>query len=219
MRSLTLLGSLCGLLAMNAPSQGAVILTFNDLVGDPVSVTVDPSNPSSLCFTFNVSMNSTEAITGVTYLLETPSPATQDGSGKFSIFNRNTTGAAFSGPMLTTANATVLSPANALLDPRNNNDLGGTVLDPLNESISPGANVLISQITLCADPSILPGSYIICTYLPSATADLAGGFDEIPIARAIYTVNVVPEPVSAWLLCLGGALLGGRCGKRTKPGK
>ena len=203
-RSLALLASLCGSLLLADAAQATVILTLTDNTGSPTSVDVNPGVAASRFFSFNINLTTTEPITGLTYLLETPNAG---GSGKFQITARDTTGALFTGSNLTTTNGSVLLAVNALLDPRNNNDLGGTVSDPFVDCILPGT-YFVATLTMEALSTISTGTYTIQTALQSATG-CQPNFDELPIARATYSVNVVPEPASAWLLCLGGALLGG----------
>ena len=212
-RSLALVASLCGSFLLAGAAQAVVTLTITDNIGSPTSVNVNPSVPASLLFSFNVNLTTTEPLTGLTYLLETP---TAGGSGQFRIAGRDTTGALFTGSNLTTPNGTALLAANALLDPRNNNDLGGTVSDPFLECI-PSGTYFIATLTMEALPTISGGTFTIQMALQSATG-CEPNFDELPIARPTYSVNVVPEPVSAWLICLGGPLLVGTRRRRKAIG-
>ena len=202
-RSLALLGSVCGFLFLASPAQGAVILTISDNSGPPNSTDVDLNVSGFFSFTVSLTLTAPHGITGLTYLLETPQPS---GSGQFQITARNTNGAVFSGANLTTPDATVLTPANALLDPRNNNDLGGTVADVFNDCIPPGS-YFVATYTMEAKPTIAAGTYTIQLALQSATG-CGPDFDEISVAPATYAVRVVPEPGAGCLLCLGSALLG-----------
>ena len=196
-----LLGSLCGLLSIAQPAQGAVALSLTDTIGAPNSAEVNLNNPASRFFTFRLTLNATtESTTGLTYFLEAPDFG---GNGQFRIVSRDTTGSTYSD--LTTSDATVLTPVNALLDPQNNNDLGATVADVINGPNAPGT-YSVAEYVVEALSTISPGTYTIQTGLQSVTG---GGpnFDEITVPRATYTVNVVPEPATACLLCLGSALI------------
>ena len=197
-----LLGSLCGLLSIAQPAQGAVTLSLADTVGAPNSAEVNLNSPASRFFTFRLTLNATtKSTTGLTYFLETPDFG---GNGQFRIASRDTTGSTYSD--LTTSDATVLTPVNALLDPRNNNDLGATVADVVNAP-NPAGTYFVADYVIEALSTISPGTYTIETALQSATG---GGpdFDELPVAAATYTVQIVPEPVAGWLLCVGTSLIG-----------
>ena len=212
-RRLTLLASLCGSLFLAAQADGAVLLTVTDTNGSPNSVDVDPNVPSSRFFSVDVFLTFTSlpaGITGVTYLFETPNAVD---SSLFQITARNTAGGLFTGANLTTPDGTVLTLANALLDARNNNDLGGTVADPLNECILPGTYFLATY-TLEAKPALSAGNHVIQTALVSVTG-CEPNFDEFPVAAAGYTVRVVPEPAAGCLLALGCTLLGWARGRRA----
>lgn len=197
-----LLGSLWSLFSIVQPAQGAVTLSLADAVGVPNSVAVNLNDPASRFFTFTLTLNATiESTTGLTYFLETPDFG---GNGQFRIVSRDTTGSSFGDP--TTPSGTVSSSVNGLLDPRNNNDLGATVTDVIGAPNPPGT-YFVAEYILEALPTISPGTYTIETVLQSATG--AGpNFDELSVATATYTVNVVPEPGAACLFALGAGLIG-----------
>lgn len=198
---------MCGSLFLAMPADGAVILTITDQTGDPTSVDVDPNVPSSHFFAVDVYLTFTPnppGITGLTYLFETSLLAD---SGLFQFTTRNTTGGLFTGSNLTVPDSTVLQPSNSLLDRRNNNDLGGTVADPLTECIQPGTYFLATYM-FEAKPAISSRTFAdFQTALVSVTG-CGPDFDEIPVAPVSYRVNVVPEPGVGMLLCLAGSLLG-----------
>ena len=203
------IGSLCGLLSLVQPATGDVTLMVTDTIGDPHLVDISLSDPASRFFTFRLTLlATTEVTTGLTYFLETPDFA---GNGQFRIVSRDTTGSSFSD--LTTSNATVSIQANALLDPRNNNDLGATVPDVLNAP-NPAGTYFVADYVLEALSTISPGTYTIETAFQSATGD-EPDFDELSVAAATYTVHIVPEPVTGCLFVLGGALLGWRRRMKT----
>lgn len=185
-------GAAIGLVATSAQAQ--VSLSLNDTTGDPGAVDV----LAGQTFSFSLFLNAPSVSTvGLTYFLESFGA----GSSQFSLTQRDTTGSTFSD--LITSNALVLQPANALLDPRNNNDLGATVAD-LNTPNAPGS-YFVATFTLAALPSLTNGTYVIQTSANSVAID--GQFNELPLARAAYLVNVVPEPNSGLLLA-GLALFG-----------
>ena len=193
------LGSLCGLLLTIPSAHGAVTLSLTDTVGAPNSAEVNLNNPASRFFTFTLTLNATtESTKGLTCFLETPDFA---GNGHFRIVSRDTAGSSFND--LTTSNTTVSTPANAVLDPRNNDDLGATVADVNNAPNLAGTH-FVAEYVLEALSTISPGTYTIETALQSATG---GGpdFDELPLAAATYTVHIVPEPATGYLFVLGGA--------------
>jgi autotransporter-associated beta strand protein len=193
---LVLLGTLCGVLSLASSAKAAVALSLTDNVGTPNSADVNLAIPGSRSFSFTVNLTSTEGLTGLTYLFDAPG----SGSGQFQLTARNTTGAIFSGANLTTDDATVLLPGNALLDPRNNGDLGGTVADPNSECILPGTH-FVATLTLEANAAIPAGLYTLQTALQSATG-CGPIFNEISMPLANYTVHVVSD-IPVWSGALG----------------
>jgi hypothetical protein len=102
----------------------------------------------------------------------------------------------------TTPDAIAFTPANGLLDPRNNNDLGYTG-DQVNNQ--PPGTFSLQTITVTA-LNMLPGQYTISTSSAIMTDRTGGGFNDVPMS-AMLTINVIPEPTTVGLAIIGGAAL------------
>lgn len=170
-------------------AQAAVTVGLSDLTGDPGSATILPGGS----FTVRVTLNSTtELTTGIGYLLQ----AMGSGNGQFRITARDITESVFSD--LTTSNGIALSPALALLDPANDNDLGGLVGDVLTPNAA--GNFFVADLTIESLGTIAPGNYTLST---SGVVVSDDAFDTINVGDSGYSVNVVPEASHAMLSALG----------------
>ena len=182
----------CALVAASVFSlshaAAAVSLSLLDTFGDPSSVILSPGQSFTVRLEFTTSA---ESIRGLSYELETLGL----GSGQFRITQRDIVSSPFDD--LITTNAIALSPANALLDPQNDSDLGAVVT-----SNAVGAGTyLVANYTIQALPTIPSGlTYTIETANGIATDD---NFNDLPLAPATYSVQVVPEPGAAGLLAIG----------------
>lgn len=222
-RALTFLGGLFGFLSTSDFVQGAVILKFTDTSGDNrVDLVPVANDPNSFCFTFTVSVETTESTSGLTFRLMGPLNPNQDpgnllDDGLFRIVARNAAGSVY--PLLSQQDTELFNipsntvPSNAVLDPTNTRDLAGTTnngapdVPPSHPTgQAPGPDYFVETLTLCAVSTILPGEYTIESFIQSATT--GGDPEGITVAPATYKVNVIPEPGAACLLCLGGTLFG-----------
>ena len=174
-----------------ASAQGAVSLILSDNVGAPNSTTIAPGESFSVTLTLT---STAEATTGISYLLAAFGP----GSGLFQVTARDVTGSAFGD--LVTSDGIAFSAANAVLDPTNDNDLGG-LADPASTGIG---TYLVATLTIQSLPGITPGNYVIST---SDALILDDAFDSITVSQPTYEVVVVPEPSAAAALSLGLAAL------------
>ena len=180
-----LLAALGSLLAITA-AQAAVTISFSDTVGAPNSVTIVPGA------SFEISLQLTsdaESTAGISYFLQTVGP----GNGKFTIIARNSVGSAFGD--LTTGDEIALP--GGLLDPSNDNDLGGQVTSTPN-----GIGTFeVATYTIQSDVGIAPGTYTISTSGADAI-DASPDPVSLSLNQANYEVVVIPEPGSAMLLGL-----------------
>lgn len=195
--------------ALLIPVRAARAQSFSLL--NPASGTAFVAVNPGQTFTLTVFLNApSTSTTGVTYFLDTP----DGGSGLFQIVDRSNAGSPFT--ELTTDNATVLAPANALLDPRNNNDLGATVADVLTPNV-PGS-YLISTLTLRALGSVPAGLFTLRTSPNSLVTD--ENFSDVTTAPGTFQVTVnaaaAPEPATGVLVAMGILPLGGALLRRHR---
>jgi hypothetical protein len=172
-----------------ASAQNATATLFNG--GNPF-ITIAAGGT----FTLDLNIVTTFTSTGITYFYQS-----NNGSGFFSLTARNISGSQF--PDLITADATAFTPANGLLDPVNNDDLGAVITDP--NSPLPAGSYFISTITFSISGAIAPGTYTI--FLDSRTIVSDGGFNDHQVTSNIFTVNIIPEPATTGLAVLGGVML------------
>lgn len=185
---LPLLLSLC-LLAVHT-GRADTLLTLSDATGAPGSVTIRPGD----LFEVTLTLDSTAEFTsGISYLLE----ADGSGSGAFLITGRDITNSAF--PDFSVDNSIALSSGNSLLDPVNQNELGGLTTDNPNGI----GSFLVANFTIQSLPGLAPGTYTIGT---NSAFALDENFDTLALNRPSYSITVVPEPGATGLLAL--ALMG-----------
>jgi hypothetical protein len=190
------------LLAAASLSNAAVLVSITDNDGTPSVGAGDAGLP----FTVNVTMTSTlEQTTGLTYFLQDTSFF---GIPHFQIIGRDITGSPFSD--LTTDNGTVLAAASAVLDPSNNHDLGAG-LPNVNSPLGIGT-FHVATLTILVLPGTPNGTYMIDLTPNSIAAGPPPNFEEIQVQRFKYTVTTpsIPEPASASLLLVSGALAAAR---------
>lgn len=202
-RKSALTGSVAALLLAAGIGQAAVLVSLTDNDGTPNVGFGDAGQP----FTISVTLTSTlEQTTGLTYFLRDPSASI--GNAHFQIIGRDTTGSPFSD--LTSTNATVTTPASAMLDPDNNHDLGAGLAD-INSPLGIGS-FFVANITFLVLPTTPNGNYMIELTPNSVAAGPGPNFPEIQVQRFSYTVVTpsIPEPATASLLILGGLFFGTR---------
>jgi MYXO-CTERM domain-containing protein len=181
--------ALAVLLCCTAPALATVSLTISDNDATPNSAVVGAGNT----FSFTVRLVSTsEQTAGIDYYLTTP-----DGSNRFSIVDRNTAGGMYNDPLYFTDTTVEASPSN-LLNPRNDNDLGGLATSTLN-----AGTYLVANYTLLVDAATPNGIYTINTTVANANEgwiDPSSG--EHPFtSHGAFTVSV-PEPSGLGLAML-----------------
>ena len=159
-------------------------------------------------FTLQLIINTNFISSGITVFMQTGA----NGSGLFRITDRVFTtqgGSPFPYEDPTTTNATVLAPANALLDPVNNNDLGATDNDFSLAAAAPAGQYSIFTLTLSA-ANLQPGQYTIFTDRGVVTDRTGDGFVDRPFtASATITILSVPEPATVFMAATGALLLVG----------
>lgn len=195
LRHLTLLVGALAVLGFSktAPAQYALAFT-----GGPASVAPGES------FTFTLTLTSGgETSVGLSYFLQVLDGG---GNGLFRITGRDFAGSTFSDP--TADNSIALQPADALLDPRNDSNLGAIVADP--NAPNGAGSFFVANFTLQTLAGLAPGVYTISTADAFAT-DAAFGDNAIP--DATYSVTVVPEPSTVAFALLGTL---GFCGLRWR---
>lgn len=198
-------GALLGGTAL--PARADLFFSLRDTLGNPGTAEIFAGQT----FSFSLYLSATsESTVGLSYFLETPSdPST------LALTARDTVGAAYTS--LITPNAVALLPANALLDPRNNNDLGALVGD-LAAPIGFGEH-LVATFTLRASDTAAAGAYTIQTSSNAQAVDPF--FNELPIRSGsfVVTVNVIPEPGTALLLLAAGSIMGAAALARRRARK
>jgi len=213
---------LAGLVLAAAPcvSRAAVTLIFDD--GDAL-----PGNslPIAAGGTFQVSvfLNSTqEETTGLNYFLS----ALGAGSSHFQITARDTTGTLYS-DLTNPDNSTttgVLRPTHAILNPQNDDDLGGG-LQTAQINNPPGVGkFLVAKYTIQVLPGTNGGNYSILTASDAGKGWVGSNNDPsgIPFSDhsftnqggTAYTVTVTPEPAALSLLSMAALALGARRRRR-----
>jgi hypothetical protein len=143
-------------------------------------------------------------VTGVDFFFQIAGPAGGT-DGHFKITGRDLTGSAFPD----TQSFDVTTSPNNLLNPSNEDDLGGSVSNP-NTPVSNGT-FKVATFTLSVASGTPNGTYTLTTFSsPSTTGygmNAAHSFNDHPFDQhASMTITVVPEPSSAALIA--GGLIG-----------
>jgi hypothetical protein len=213
---------LAGVVLAAAPcvSRAAVTLIFDD--GDLLPGNSLPIAPGST-FQVSVYLNSTgEETTGLNYFLSAPGA----GSSHFQITARDTTGTLYS-DLTNPDNSTttgVLRPSHALLNPQNDDDLGGG-LQTAQINNPPGTGkFLAAKYTIQVLPGTGPGTYSILTASDAGKGWVGSNndpsgipFSDHPFTNqggTSYTVTVTPEPGTLALLAMGVVGFGARRRRR-----
>jgi hypothetical protein len=206
--------------AASCTSRAAVTIIFDD--GDALPGNSLPIAPGST-FQVSVFLNSTqEETTGVNYYLTAPGAA----STHFQITARDTTGTLYS-DLTNPDNSTttgVLRPTHAILNPQNDDDLGGG-LQIAQINTPPGVGKwLIAKYTIQVLPGTNAGNYSILTASDAnkgwvgSNNDPSGiPFSDHPFTNqggTAYTVTVTPEPGTLALLAVGAIAAGARRRRR-----
>ncbi len=186
------------LFAVIATSSGqTATFSFNDGNGTPNAGTYNPTNSFTFSIMLNFAPGGTVAnIAGLSYWFEQQSGAPFN----FLLTNRDLSGSSFSVPQ--TPGAIFPQPLNA----QNASDLGATL--PGLTGIG-GGSYFIANVTFYINANTAPGTYVIeSTTNPgknSVVSDDQG--HTAAIARAFYTITVVPE-TGGTALFLGVGLVG-----------
>jgi hypothetical protein len=190
-------------------SRATVTLIFDDGDASPTGTTVAPG----ASFTFGVYVNSTaEETSGLNYFLL----ATGAGSGRFQITGRDTSLSPYND--LTVPDSTnttgVLTPARALLNPVNDDDLGGGLPQATINNPPAIGKFLAAKFTVQVLPGTFAGSYSLLTASDAGTGWIGSNndpsgtpFSDHPFSNQngiAYTVTVTPEPgvLSLMALCV-----------------
>ena len=194
--SRSVVASLALLLCAAAPALATVSLAITD--GDATPGSTVAGAGQTFGFTVNL-VSTAEQTDGLDYYLTTP-----DGSGWFSIFDRDTAGGKYNDPLYQSDTNVEASPNN-ILNPRNFYDLGGLATITQNAGTH-----LVAKYILTVNPATPNGIYTIRTTVAQPTEgwiDPQSG--EHPFAsHGTFTVSV-PEPggvAAAALLALGAAI-------------
>ncbi len=181
------------LLCCTAPVSATVSLTLSDNSGAPNSQVVGAGQ--SFSFTVNL-VSTAETTEGVDYYLTSP-----NGSGYFRITDRNTAGGMYNDPLYFTDTVVESSPSN-ILDPRNDNDLGGLATTPQGTGTK-----LVANYTLLVDAATPNGVYTINTTSNPGEGWVGGPAGDNPFnSHGTFTVSV-PEPAGLGLAMLAAAKL------------
>lgn len=184
------------LLAMVPAAFGEVTLDLNDTNGDAVRMT-PVSNGEVLTLTIDLGITGAEAVAGYTYFLHSSVP------GAFRITGRSNNSAIVADYTSPGATNNLFN----LLNPRNGLDLGATGpgfgIPELDAEFAPGLDDIMT-LTLTAQMDV-PAAVISISGSSDATAASWSDMDGFQFAFAsVGTYTIVPEPVSALLLVLGG---------------
>jgi hypothetical protein len=182
----------------NAQSPVVTATLLNSMGQNTFSIT------SNQTFTLTLTINTNFISSGITVFMQTGA----NGSGFFRITDRVFTqqgGAPFPYEDPTATNATVLNPANALLDPVNNNDLGATDNDFSLSAAAPAGQYSIFTLTF-STLNAPNGQYTIFTDRGVVTDRTGDTFNDRAFT-ALATINVIPEPTTVGLAVIGGGML------------
>jgi hypothetical protein len=201
-------------LLLTSSAYGAVSLLFTDSDATPTATTAVPGGT----FTVKVVLSSTSSaaadqVVGVEYFLQSTGPQ----AGVFTITGRDATTGAGANPFsdFTNPNATVLDPANATLNPKNNLDLGAVLANvgaPVSNNFGNGTTTfnpaLVATYTIAVAANAAPGNYTLSFFSPAGTGYSDAQFNDRTFSAptggpllATFTV-AIPEPAS--LMALGG---------------
>ena len=191
----SVVASLVVLLYAAAPALATVSLTLSDNDATPGFKLIGAGE--SLNFTVRLTATS-ESTAGVDYYLTTP-----NGSGFFRITDRNTAGGMYNDPLYFTDTTVESSPSN-ILNPRNDNDLGGLATSTLPPST--GNGYLVANYTILVDPATPNGTYTINTTVANANEGwIDGSSGEHPFNNhGTFTIQV-PEPAAGFFMAMFAA--------------
>lgn len=145
------------------------------------TLNIDRSTTGTFQLDFNVMVPFSS--NGVQYFLETGA----NGSGRFSVIARNTMGTPYTD--IITSDGVAFTPANGLLDPVNNNNLGGT--SPDLAMPEPPGQYFIARLTFSIRSDIPVGTYTI--FLNRALMTDPSFNDHALVANTV-TINIVGVP-------------------------
>jgi hypothetical protein len=210
--------------ASNAFAGVSLLLTDGDASPSSTSVGAGGSFPVSITV-LSTSTAAADQVIGFNYFLQSSGPA----PGVFTITSRNTSNTGKPGDnnpfsFLINSDAQAGFPAgspttaDAILNPRNNVDLGASLNDVTkaigNNNTPSFSPFLVAAYTLAVSPNAPAGTYTLTTFSPAGQGYSDGQFNDrlfsAPPAGTPYTqtftVTVTPEPSSAMLI--GGAFAG-----------
>jgi hypothetical protein len=189
-RSLLLIALLASLAFPTLTRAQAPVVTAT-LTGSNGSSTVNITSNQSFTLTLTIQTNFVSG--GISYFFRSNAA----GSGLFRITTFDATGSPYPpSPLICSG------PGDpCLLDPSNNNDLGGAVHGG---TVSAGTYTIATFTFNTLNAPL--GQYTISTDRGIITDRSAGGFADRPFT-AVATINVVPEPSIVGLALFGGALL------------
>ena len=129
-----------------------------------------------------------------------------NGSGLFSATARNIAGSPYND--LITPDSVAFTPANGLLDPVNNNDLGAVITNP-NMPIPPG-QYFVARLTFSINPDIPLGTYTIFLDNRGIVGDEF--LNDHPLVANTVTINIVGTPPALSLLAAASRKIHGSAG-------
>ncbi len=179
-------------------AQNATGFLFQSFTG-ATTFDIDRSTTSTFQLDLNVMVPFNSL--NVTYFMQTGA----NGSGLFSAIARNIMGTPYSD--LNTSDAVAFTPANGLLDPVNNNDLGGYTefAVPI-----PSGQYFVGRLTFSISPEIPVGTYTIFLDNRAIVGDEFDN-DHTLVANTV-TINIVGNPAQLSLVSAASRKIHGSAG-------
>ena len=184
-----------------AAAPAAVSLSITDTSGpSPTSETVNPGTTgTAVSFILNLVTTANEQTTAANYFMRVGSQQVDlTNTQFFRIAGRDLTGTVY--PLV--YNQDVVTPPASLLNPENDQDLGGSVANQNAPTPAVSGTYRVASYSIAVAASTPQGTYTLTTFsLPGfGYAGPGPNFDDFSFAQhATYQIVVVPEPAGLGL--------------------